>query len=120
LARKKAKNGGTKLYLIAPAAGETGPVTVTDPTVANEGVVQDAFRAIIGERKEVEVDSAIVTRQIDNYVTVIRDVSEGQAAQQGAMRLSEITLSLTLSASGNIGIASTSAEAGITLLFKRD
>ena len=36
-----------------------------------------------------------------------------------AVRLEEMTLSLTISAKGNIGVASTSAEAGIKLVFKR-
>lgn len=115
---KKTEDDAT-LYLIVPAADRAGPRRTQDDAVQNEGV-RDVVRAIVGGRKEVEVDSDKVTKQIMNYITVVREVAASEPAKNGVMQLSEITLSLTLSASGNIGIASTSAEAGISLVFKRE
>lgn len=112
---------GTTIYLVAPAAANGGePRQTKDNTKTDEGAVSEAVRKIVGGRIQVTVDPDVVTNQIKKYVTVLHDVAEGDAAKKGVIRLSEITLSLTISAEGNIGIASTSAEAGISLIFKRE
>lgn len=115
---KKSEDG--TLYLIVPATDGDGPRQTQDEAVENEGLFRDAWHAISGGRKEVAVKPEQVTNQIMNYVTVVREVAASESAKKGTMQLSEITLSLTLSASGNIGLASTSAEAGISLVFKRE
>lgn len=118
--KKNEKQKTTKLYLVAPSSEPTGPKRMVDHSVQEEGL-KDAWRAIVGGRKEIEVNSAMVENQINNYVTVLREVAErDEMEKSGGIRLSEITLSLTISAEGNIGIASTSAEAGLTLVFKRE
>lgn len=110
----------TKLYLIAPTDEAVKATRVQDGTVQNEGRMGDAWRALVGGREEIEVDDEVVKNQINNYVTVLREVAEKDSAvENGGIKLSEITLSLTISAKGNIGIASTSAEAGLKLVFKR-
>lgn len=116
----KTKDEDAKLYLIVPSSDGGGPRQTRDESVRDEGRFGDAWRALVGERNEVEVSSEKVTNQIQNYVAVVNEVAKSQAEKEGAMQLSEITLSLTLSASGNIGIASTSAEAGISLIFRRE
>jgi len=114
------KNNNTNLYLVAPSSEPVGLKRVTDASVQPEGI-REAWRAITGGRQEIKVTSATVRNQINNYITVLREVAEKDAAaSSGGIKLSEITLSLTISAEGNIGIASTSAEAGLTLVFKRD
>lgn len=117
---KESKDG--TLYLIVPAKNEDGPRQTQDEAVENEGLqdwARDSWRAFTGGRKQVPVTPQQVTNQIMNYVTVVREVAASESAKTGTIQLSEITLSLTLSASGNIGLASTSAEAGISLVFKR-
>lgn len=116
---KKSENDAT-LYLIVPAEDGGGPRQTQDESVQNEGMVGDVVRAVFGGREEVRVDPQTVINQISNYITVVQEVAANESAKKGAMKLSEITLNLTLSASGNIGIASTSAEAGISVVFKRE
>ena len=116
--QKQSKGGKEKLYLIVPSSDGTGPAVMEDETVQDEGI-RSIWRGIVGERAEVAVDPSQVVNQINNYVSVVQDVARKDKSESGKLRLEEITLSLTLSAGGNIGIASTSAEAGLTLVFKR-
>lgn len=111
----------TKLYLVAPTDDVATTTRITDSSVQNEGNVGDAWRALTGGREEIEVDDEVVKNQINNYVTVLREVAEQENSEDNkGIKLSEITLSLTISAKGNIGIASTSAEAGLKLVFKQE
>jgi len=110
----------TTLYLIVPAPGKSGPRQTQDDAVQDEGVRDYVARKLFGGREEVKVDPQTVINQITNYITVVSAVAANESAVKGEMKLSEITLNLTLSASGNIGIASTSAEAGISVVFKRE
>ncbi|WP_068112480.1 Pepco domain-containing protein [Tropicimonas marinistellae] len=104
-----------EVYLVVPAEGNDGARTMVDASNVNQAVA----RGLWGGRKEVPSDTEKVETQINNYVTIIQGVAEREETKETKLRLSEITLSLTLSAEGNIGIASTSAEAGISLVFKR-
>jgi hypothetical protein len=107
-----------QLYLIVPSSEGAGPIVMDDKSVKNEGL-REMWRGVVGGRKEVKVDADVVANQIHNYISVVKEVAEDSSVKSRGIRLDEITLSLTLSAEGNIGIASTSAEAGLTLVFKR-
>jgi hypothetical protein len=112
-----------KVFLIAPTASGTEAVELPDDSVETQGRVTEAVRGIFGQRQEVSVPADQVVTQIQNYVTILHTVAAEQPPKgptSKPLRISEITLSLTLSASGNIGIASTKAEAGITIVFKRE
>ena len=115
----KKSNDETTLYLIVPTGDGSEPYQMQDEAVQNEGV-RDIVCAVFRGREQVKVDRQTVINQISNYIAVVHEVAASESAKTGAMQLSEITLSLTLSASGNIGIASTSAEAGISVVFKRE
>lgn len=118
MAKSKAKKVQGKIYLIAPTDGGQA-VQIQDDSFRTESRVGDVARAIFGGRQEIATEPDKIISQIQNYVTIINTVAEDQETKAATFGLSEITLSLTISVEGNIGIASTSAEAGLTLVFKK-
>ncbi len=118
------KQDDGKIYLIVPSAsppveGGEQPETMGEAGHELQGGPRDMIRAVFGERKEVSIDAEKVKEQIGRYVRIVQGVAGDVAQTASELELEEVTLSLTLSAAGNIGIASTSAEAGIALKFMR-
>lgn len=112
------KDQGT-VYLIVPGQDDTmDEQFMEDKSLENQGAL-DVIKGVFAGRKEVETDTTKVRQQINNYVDIVKNVAANEENNEESIKLSEINLSLTLSAKGNIGIASTSAEAGIKLIFKR-
>tara|TARA_R110001606_G_scaffold90053_3_gene201812 strand:- start:35 stop:313 length:279 start_codon:yes stop_codon:yes gene_type:complete len=89
-----------------------------DASLEDQGIT-DGKKIFRRGRKEMSVDAEKVEKQISDYASVVHNIASNSAEDKGGLILDEIKLSLTISASGNIGIASTSAEAGIELIFKR-
>jgi len=111
-----------KIYLIVPSEDGADVNMVVDHTLENQGKVGDWMaKSVFGvKRAEVTVDAEAVQNQVNKYIAIVRELANStQGEPSNGIHLSEIKLNLTLSAKGNIGIASTSAEAGIELVFKR-
>lgn len=106
------------VYFILPAEANGGSEQIIDSTSVDEGFFQEV-RRYFSSRKAVKVDEAVVAAQIRNYISIVKNVAASNDEADGKFRLAELELSLTVSASGNLGIASTSAEAAIKLIFKR-
>lgn len=106
------------VYLIVPSDQEGDQHQVDDTSVENEGISKSITK-IFSRRTELEVDSKAVEAQIQSYVRIIENLASDSENAENKLSLSEVNLNLTISAKGNIGIASTSAEASMKLIFKR-
>jgi hypothetical protein len=82
--------------------------------------IVDAVNVLIG-RKEVEAAPELVAKQISDQINLVREaVVKSEQENADSLKIQSVKLGLTVTVGGNIGIASTEAEASIEVVFGRD
>ena len=80
--------------------------------------IVDAARVLAGKR-EIKADPDQLAQQLNGYIEMVQGSIISAETKSDAMRVSKVTLGLTITGGANIGIASTEAEASIQIEFSR-
>jgi hypothetical protein len=95
------------------------PSDLDDETEVQEAGPIKALKRIFVGRKEVPLET--INSELDRVQAELDDVlSKIDSKPKHGFRLTEVDISLGISAEGSIGVVSAGVEAGITLIFSKE
>lgn len=112
----------SKIYLSvanSEANASDAPAQMPAKDFEQQSRIVDAVNVLIG-RKEIEAAPDLVAQQITDQINLVREaVEKSEEERADNLKIQSVKLGLTVTVGGNIGIASTEAEASIEVVFGR-